>query len=233
MLEKHAKELKFPTKVIFRVEREDNRFYEVDDLAEVVSDPNVDGRKVTSLSIKLVKQYEDEGDVFHYGDIASVYFVMEPANKVYAILDNGIRFEVDNNNKNWSLLLADALEPQVERVINSSKVPRFPVVGLFLVAIYAAAKGLSLLEKNEGEVVMRFFSAMIIVSGCAFFIANLRGSSQLISKLIGPESAFLWGQQEERFNSREERRKNIFWGVFVAFVVSLSASLFLGFFGAE
>lgn len=55
VIEKHAKDLDLQTEIIYRVEREDDRFYETNDLSEVVSDPNVDGKRITNLSVRLVK----------------------------------------------------------------------------------------------------------------------------------------------------------------------------------
>src|SRR5437868_2512427 len=55
VLEKAAKELPEETEILFRVEREDDRFYETANLDDVFSDPNIRGRRIGVIYIVLSK----------------------------------------------------------------------------------------------------------------------------------------------------------------------------------
>lgn len=53
VLDKAAKSLQSDVQVVFRVEREDDRFYETANLEDVLSDPNIFGKKVTLIGIEI------------------------------------------------------------------------------------------------------------------------------------------------------------------------------------
>lgn len=60
-------------------------------------------------------------------------------------------------------------------------------------------------------------------------LAYMREEFAWINKWLGPETVFLWGEEEKKFPEREQTRRNLFWGVVVAFIVSLIASLVAAF----
>ena len=58
---RHKKDYAEPTNLIYKINREDDRFYETDNLDDVLSDPNVANSKVSILYIQLRKEAKEGG----------------------------------------------------------------------------------------------------------------------------------------------------------------------------
>ena len=46
-----------------------------------------------------------------------------------------------------------------------------------------------------------------------------------LTRWFGPESTFLWGDEAQAYASREQTRRNVLWGVIIAFLVSVAESI--------
>lgn len=98
VLDKYAKELSFPTKLLYRVVREDHRFYEVEKLEEALSDPNTNGKRVISLSIELVGDPEPT-DTQPADWIVKISYILESSDQPYAVEGNGIHIRLQTKIK--------------------------------------------------------------------------------------------------------------------------------------
>ncbi len=231
VLDKSAESLEKPAQVVFHVEREDDRFYETTKLDDVISDPNISGKKITLVGLEI---REDQLDKESRRDwIARVIFLAERKLGAKFKETNEIHIEISTNDKVWALLLADELEPQIERTINRSKMPRWPLVGLGAFGVYGFIKLYFFVKEKLPIDQIETFKPVIatvlfipfLYSLWIFVFSGIMGNQNWLIKLIGPESVFLWGEEEKRFNEREQTRKNLFWAVMVAFVVSALASV--------
>lgn len=228
-LEKASGNLEKKTRIVFRVFREDDRFYETEKLEEVLEDPNTNKKKIITLEVDLV----DEEDSDNW--IAKVEFIAERRLNFFYSERDEIHVKISGNDKKWSLILADDLEPQVERVVNKSKIPRWPIWGVAVCLVYLLYRfsmwfetwmtGNPVEEAYKGQ----YFSFAIFAICAIPFVLSQYMRSIAVNKLLGPEAVFLWGQQEVEFQNRERIRDNFYWVVVVGFVVSVLGSLAVGF----
>lgn len=228
VLDKAVASLDKPARVVFHVEREDDRFYETTDLEDVVADPNILGKKVSLLGVEI--REENPGQNSRRDWIARVVFIAEKRYGVRFKDNDEIHIDISTSDKNWALLLADELEPQIERTINRSKMPTWPLWGLGLVLLYGVFRvyrGFNNIISEEFAKGLWLISSFMVMIFCITFLLNylISGKTPILKKVLGPETAFLWGDEEKRFREREQFRKNVFWGVVVAFVVSALASI--------
>lgn len=220
ILDKAACSLDHPVQVVFHVEREDDRFYETTELKDVISDPNIAEKKIILVGIEIRKDKNEKES--HRDWIARIVFVKD-IDKTYTI--DKIQLDISTEDKSWALLLADELEPQIDRTINRSKVPGWPLIGIGLFGVYILIR---LYCKFNLNLRMSEFLIPVMVSGGFFLPYVLLCSldkSGWLRKLLGPESVFLWGDEEKRFREREQMRRNLFWGVVVAFIVSVISTI--------
>ncbi|MEH6576721.1 MAG: hypothetical protein V7731_06540 [Amphritea sp.] len=231
VFDKAAQSLDRKVQVVFHVEREDDRFYETHDLDDVISDPNISGKKITFL---IVEMREEESKKDSRRDwIARVVFLAEKRYGIRFKDTDEIHIDISTNDKNWALLLADELEPQIERTVNRSKLPRWPLYGTGAFLLYFLVKFIfSVKDKFSEETIelVKPLTTVVIVMAFLFLTITfmfwlLRGRPTVLAKLLGPETSFLWGDEAKHFREREQTRKNLFWGVVVAFVVSAMAGI--------
>ena len=124
-LTKGASTLGFGTHVVFRVEREDDRFYETTALSNVLSDANLPGKRVQGLSVQLRRggeapthrPWEEKWLVqVNFGTRSA----SGPRRYVRRMFAEVADLTVITEDRNWALLVADELEPQVQRVLTKS-----------------------------------------------------------------------------------------------------------------
>jgi len=225
ILDKAAKELPSPPEVVFRVEREDDRFYETLNIDDVLTDPNVERRRVNSVYIELRPSEANLNGALHKREaIVSLEFSAEKR----LFKETSIRLEISHDNRNWALLLADELEPQIQRTFKSKGIPLLaflvfviPLTMIFM-KIYRKnfpdATNIEVINKLGWILLLTFMPLLIL----RFFIW-IGERPRWYSRLVGPESVFLWGDEAHAYNIRNKIRQNIFWGVIVAFIVSFAA----------
>lgn len=234
VLDKAAKSLEEEVQVVFYIHREDDRFYETFDLEDVISDPNIIGKKITLLRVEM-RQEKSESHIKRDW-IARVEFLAEMKWGMRYVDNDEIHIDISTSDRNWALLLADDLEPQVERTIIRNKLPTWPLIGAAVLFLYVLSKILILLKalipkENMGALepaltMVGFISlSMFIIVITIYFPSFFSGGRSKLSKFLGSESVFLWGDEEKNFRERESTRKNIYWGGIVAFIVSVIASV--------
>jgi hypothetical protein len=126
-------------------------------------------------------------------------------------------------------MLADQLESQIQRVFKTRSFPRW-VLLLFLLPIGVVCWRLGAFRawlKMEGHGIDL---AALILLGFLFLLVLGRGvGAGFWKNLFGPESSFLWSDELDRYEMREDRRKNFFWGVIVASLIAFGASWLVSF----
>jgi hypothetical protein len=241
-LTKGAASLSFETYLVFRVYREDDRFYETTDLADVLSDANLPGKRVQHVVLELRRVTPTQtGRPWEERWIVEVTFSAGPwysYSRYYSqsrLSEEGAALTVITQDRNWALLMADELEPQVQRALVQRRMTwlMYPVVVVALVVI--AAIGEILKAPGEGvSTLLRPYTMWKISIGVPFGIGLVWLYRWIPFRLLLPpglgrwfsgESVFLWGEELKQYPQRQRFRSSILWSVVVAFVVSLVASL--------
>jgi len=231
LLSKHAADYPEPLELVFHIEREDDRFYETHILADVLADPNSTTKKINLLAIEL--RLKPIGTETPSGNreapvVALVFDMQTELGQVR----RQVMLRIRSPHRTWALLVADDIEPQIQRTFRARRTPRFLLL-LFLIPAGFGFYRLSQLFKNQATVSSTdFVLAIITVSIFAVFLASYMSVARIISGVprwfrfcFGPCSAFLWGAEIDVYQEREGIRKNILWVVIVGFIVSLAASL--------
>lgn len=225
VLDKASKTCNQETHLVFHVKREDNRFYETTSLDDVLADPNTTGKRVTSLTLELRLNKNDEW-------IAKVQFIAVYRFGFDYFRTDEIRFSILTDDKNWALLLADELEPQIDRTVNNKKLQRWPLFIIFAMLLYVISRFIiRTFDDQKIENSLYLITALSVAATMALTsfirLQGIRGKADPLARLMGPDTVFLWGQQEGEFRDREQVRKNVHWTVVIGFIVSTLASIFV------
>lgn len=212
IFDKAAKELTDEPEVVFRVEREDDRFYETLNIKDVLDDPNVTGRRVGSVSVELrQKVNSDDSQIHDIGAVAKVEFFSEDKFRV-GKWRNRISFEISHDNRNWALLLADEIEPQIQRTLKAKGFPRLifiiSLLPFILIYIKIIRKYWPHETGNEpfnglmlgATIVMCLLVAIV-------WILSFETPPTSLSRFLGPESVFLWGDEVQELMKFREHDK--------------------------
>lgn len=217
ILYEKAKDLPYPCSVIFHVKREDHRFYESTQVEDILSDANVLGSQIHSLRIELRNADPNK--------------VVAPWEKDWIVAiqysKNGYKqgIEVASENKNWALLLADAIEPHITRTFTAKKIPTWILIPSYIVLAYLVHTIFkNYIESTPGNI--STYELFFWIGAIFLSISSLGNRHELISKWAGPKSCFHWGEQAKSYDHYESTRQNIFWVVIVGFVVSIMATIY-------
>jgi hypothetical protein len=227
--------LSFPVQIVFRVDREDDRFYETTKLADVLSDANLPGRRVDGIRIHLARlEQVPSGKPWEESWVARVSFY-SPAHS--RLSDSGVALEIVTDDRNWALLLADGIEPQILRIIKPRRLMIILAYAIPIAVLSALVFITGLLRYYESPATFPhpslsvFWRVAIISPLIVFMVYVFRSLSfgklmpDWFRRFVGTESVFLWGEELKLYPQRQRTRRNIFWGVMMAFLISLAASL--------
>lgn len=226
----HNAQTKLPPEVrlVYHVERSDNRFYETETLDDVLADPNVSQRKVNRLEIALRTPEEHPSSTGRRdsSDLVRITFAFDDSNELQ-FLRRDVTFRITSEDRTWSLLLADELEPQILRIFKAHRTPRW--------ILYLFSAPFIILFVKTGELIdnekYTKFKSVVLSALIALFLfvilptmLKYTRSPRWFTRYFGPESVFLWGDEVEYYQNREQLRKNVFWMVLVGFLISFVAS---------
>ncbi len=226
ILENAGNKLNEPFLVVFYVRREDDRFYEVSNVDDVLSDPNIIGKRVTEISIEL-RTETARAERIQRDWIARVFFVRErkyPGDFSWLISDrHEAQIQIASQDRNWALLLADELEPQVLRTFKPKGTPRWLLILFVIPFTFLLPKLSQLLSAEITRVIFAFIGFLSVILLIMVFI-NETSLPPFIARFLGPESSFLWGEEIQYFRNREQLRTNIMWVIIIGFIISVISS---------
>lgn len=212
VLEKACKELSYKTIIIYHLERIDNRFYETDSIEEVLTDPNIYSKRIKELQIRVEKEEDKNELVF-------IDFEIEKDIELYE--KDLIQVRIISENKNWSLLLADELEPYLDKVQNVRNLP------LWILLLYIIPLGFIIYkltyESDFYQDSNVYLSAVLLLIFLFIFLFGRDKIRVWKVSLLGPESYFLWGDELNRYTTNAQKRNNVFWLILIGFIISFLA----------
>jgi hypothetical protein len=219
-VERSAKDLGYATRVVYHVERSDDRFYETPNCEDVLADSNVADRSIKTLGIELRDARDDRPpQPWEKDQIAFVAFLKQSSNSVHI----GIHHE----NPKWALLLADELVPLVQRTQRAKKVPTWllasSLIALSLLVHLQLSHILALSWIPDGTLPLTRVALWISCLLLLFAIRAPRDS--WVSRVFGPVCVFAWGDEADRAQAREAIRDKVFWAVIVALIVGILGNL--------
>lgn len=221
VIEAKSKSLPQKTAIVYFVRRKDDRFYETSDLNDVLADPNNSNRRIEHLSIELRRTDPTQPiEAWERNWIVNVTFTIEKESRV--------KFTIASDDRNWSLLLADALEPQVARTRGAQQVP-----SLLLLVFYAALAaflyaGVPRLQSGLGLYweAAKNFEGLALMGLVFVALGSVGERNYFVAKIFGPESCFSWGEEAKVREKRLEWRKNVTWAIVIGFFVSVASTVY-------
>ncbi|HEX5372167.1 MAG TPA: hypothetical protein VFW84_05490 [Aquabacterium sp.] len=221
ILNSKAQSLQQTTTLVYFVRREDDRFYETTELDDLLADPNTYKHRIQHLVIELRKT--DPAHTIAPWDrkwVASISFTFEKEGRV--------KFTIASDDKNWSLLLADELEPQISRTRVNQKVSTFLLLSFYAALacfFYAGFPKIGALIGFSPEVVKNIIFFALVGIAIAT-LGSIGERNEIIASIFGPESCFCWGEQSRVLERRVEFHKNITWAIIVGFFISLASTVY-------
>ena len=223
ILKKAAASYSEPLSVTFRVQREDDRFYETESIDEVLSDANLPEHRIKLLGIELRKTatVQDIKDRDQEKVAWVIFDKDEPP-----IKEPDVRIRISSPDKTWALMLADELEPQITRLFKIKTFPNW--VFLLLTPIFALL-GFRFSVWAGFPMPRPWAHAFWAGFGYVILLFGLMGHTAIADKqfrwlrIFASEPLFLWGEEISHAAERDALRKNIFWVVIIGFLVSIVA----------
>lgn len=212
------KNLNFPTNLVFRIERNDDKFYETKDISEILSEPNIISKDVFLLEIfvNYEKLHKNE-NLIEYPKIVGITFVSD-----HVLGTATVYFKINFENKNWALQLADELDILILQTFRIKRIP----FSLFLLLPILLLVPLVVKYKN----VFADYSGtiLIILAVLVFSYLQILGQRPNWYKQyvrIGP--TFYIGEGKYRYESAIKFKNNFIWTIIIGFIVSFLASCYI------
>jgi len=141
-----------------------------------------------------------------------------------------VQLRIYSEKINWALLLADELEPQIERTFKPNAISDWILLPFYWSLVILGFKGFNILFSKgifPAGIIYSLQVLIIILALLFSFFTLSKGKlrSKWLTKYLGPESVFLWGDQRGNYLERKQTRKNIFWSVIVGFLISIAANI--------
>ena len=228
VLLKAIDEQESPLELLYRVEREDDRFYETHNVADVLGDANIIGKKVKSLGIELVEKgktnvhSEEEKETF-----VRIIFDKEIDPPYFS---RDVIVQVSSVNRTWALMLADELETQISRLFKVKTTPKWVlslVFVLFILLFYKIGEFTSGAEFEPQKNALRSTVSVALGAILTYLVSRIMPLPRWARTIIGAQSVFLWGEEESEYADRERLRRNIQWTIVGGFIASFLAGLAL------
>lgn len=222
-MESQGRELTIATRTVIRISRMDDRFYETTSVDSALEDPNRIDHEIEFVRIELrIVDPNLVRDPWEPAYVAYVDFARSGSAKA--------KLKIVHKDRNWSLLTADAIEAQIERVFSGGEETPIWLILLVLVGVVLTCRFACKKYKHRtaaGVMLKTIFSWPAIFVGCLFlgFLLGYQTNETWYQTMFGPECGFEWGESLETLASRDDVRKNVFWVVIVGGAVSLAAGI--------
>ncbi len=221
--------------LLYKVYRGDSYSYETSEIDDVVNEDNEDWRAITKLQL-LVKQDEQLDFKFTFSDGASVYITGNDRDSVFLIysdLREYMKNEVltkpplsDKSARILGMLLLVAVMSVFMYTILSAIADKDPSLMKAALDSQDVNQKLDFLIKDRKEPLQGKSAYWLIL----VMIIPILATSDLIHKawnFVFPTNLFLFGDKRKKHEARMGLVSKIFWGVGVAFIVSIIASVFV------
>jgi hypothetical protein len=213
--------------VIYRVEREDHRFYETSDIEIVLNDANIAGKKVNILRIELREKLSNDEQKPEM--VAGVWFDNEIEPSFYK---RDVMLKVSSNDRTWALMLADEIEPQVSRLLKiKGKNYLLYIITSCVFAVFTfklseffSGDSFELMKGIKDSILLTVMAALL-----TFLLSKVTTFPMWVNDIYNNNSVFFWGEEEQEYKNRLRIKRNLHWTVFIGFLVSVGAGFAMEF----
>jgi hypothetical protein len=250
---KYSEKIKENTYLTYFVRREDNSYYETQNIDLIIDDDNTKGKSIQRLVISLLKSPIDEAKKSKDSKDENIAFVSFMSDK-----DDKATFSIEEKERDWCFLFSDELDSQIQRTLTKYALSFFKsriieiatllFVGAILVFCVSALTikeptlPLDAIQKMTTEMKIQkllelhtqeqnkinWFIPLLMVSWSLILASiEIRPISRIYEKFY--RSVFYWGDMKTDFDRFKNRVNYIKWGIIIAFIVSLLAGIAIKF----
>ena len=251
IIREHSKKLEDKTYLKFYVERENDAFYETQNIDEVLADDNVLGQSIRIVLIELLKETPDvsNGNKPESEQKLLAYIAFSRFRNIK------VGFFVADKDRDWCFLLADELDTQINRLLKKVPFLFIPLESIDIITFFGLGglilgyliflasqtppaftleeiKAMSIDERTvevlslavNGQSASGYIAPIMLIGVALIFILiSLKPVERILGKLS--RSVFYWGDMAQLHNQFESWIFRLKWGICIAFVVSLAASI--------
>jgi len=241
---KYAEKLPEKTRIMFRVKKADDFYYDTPDIEDVLGDENSRDKKILKVGIWIERERPEEVPLFDQNEkyLAIVNFRSDRSEKV--------KLSTEGKDRDWCYLFADELESQIQRTFSKNRFrflsyrstegiltlslmsilislifyyalrsPRIPLDTIQSMTTDAQVYKLLELQTQLSPKLNWAFPAIFIVIIASMLSVSLRPISRLFSKIY--RSVFYWGDMEAAHDRFRSRIRNFCWVILGGLIVTI------------
>ena len=209
---KASKKLPGKSQFYFYVHREDHRYFEVDNIEKLFSDPNSKHSKIVYLDWNLLDLEPKE---YLGGDKARMALKIQ-----YQLDPSVIKVSVDGEDMAWALVTADALMENIRRTTKSGlNVMHVATIILGIIAYMFFARlllkfvSITKFKNEENEALATILLTIPIYMAPIFVIMPIvHDFDGVVAWINYAPSFFLWGDMLQEYGEANNFQQNIFLG---------------------
>lgn len=220
--------------IVFKVFRGDSYSYETQSLEDVINEDNDDWRSITKLQISLAEEHPLEFHLTFSDEGLSIFITGENRDSVFLIysdlreyFNNDVLKKPPMSEKTGGLVAMILMLSSMAIVFFfsfSDQMNKDPSVVRAVLDSNDLHEKINYLisdrEEKNGE-----FPYLYILVILAAPVILMTGAVQGIWNFIFPSNQFLFGDRKKKYEARMALISKIFWGVVVALIVSMIASV--------
>ncbi|MBN1970057.1 MAG: hypothetical protein JW870_11870 [Candidatus Delongbacteria bacterium] len=218
---------KLSTKFVFYIETEDKKFIETTEITDIVNNPNSANKKILTLGIEVCKLDSADSTYKKIKDwrdwIVRIVFFKKG--------DPKVKFSITAIDPEWSKLLTNEIQPQIERTLKTKCISLWHILFFFFL-IFALFQSL-FLKFSFYDIfpklivpLIKYFPFILFFIGTIYISNASRKKFSWFTNFFGPESIFLWGDEVNVLTHKEQLRKTILISTVLAFIINVIANLY-------
>lgn len=247
IMEDYSKKIENGAYVSIYIARENDSFYETQDLEKIFLDENSSGKAIKTLSMEIITNADkDNNKTDKERQNAVIAFTKDKETKIRAL--------TSYKSRDWCFLLIDELDSQIQRIIKEKPIPILKakifdlLIALGLLLSLAIGATLNLMEpaidlqeivSKSTEIKINFlveqeinrnnskriwFIPIILIAMIGFIsFLEIRPITRLARS--SNASVFYWGDMIVKHDSYIQKISRFKWGVIIALLVSSASSL--------
>lgn len=203
-------------------------------ISDVVEDPNQTPAQIVSINARISSEDNTEVITIAWKIPAMGTQNINPSVELALIGFEKIRMQKYFDELDiWLSNMVDKKPDLAERLLFALDRQLPLIVMVFMVVLLGLGQAEWVVKYLSDLRVIDFLVLFLLFEGIRRVIEDSWGKSHFFQRFrsrLATRSVFLWGKDGEIFKGEQEWRKNVRWGVFVGFSVSLTASIIYSFF---
>lgn len=220
---KAQEELDDESEFFLHVKREDDRYYEVESLSDIRSDPNARGSRVVYFSWNLLQDINPNDKWKKPQTILWIKYSKR----------TGVEIRIDGTDMSWALLTADGLDAEIKRTLYRRTNYAHILISMLIIVVYFLLARLivrlisadKFKEKATEAVVDINLSMLLYIPPMLAILHAVHRWDSVVDWFRCSQSYFLWGDMLHDYRSSTSLNSSLFWVVLVGLGVTVAGNV--------